>query len=109
MRFGSVVIRIFPMSIAGVTDLERNEILVSPFQNLFTMFDTLLHEFAHIVTGDDRHSSRWLELYRSLGGCLPHNSNFDREFRNIGNIPNIGNISGIQTMYALRLPLAPSL
>ena len=88
-----------PMHIKGVADLDTGDIIVSCFQSVSSLLDTIRHEFAHLIARDCGHSDLWERCYRRLGGQSHyHYRIFDRKFTNIGYIPNIGNISGVQNI-----------
>ena len=89
-----------PLYIRGIADLETNSIILSTRWS--NMWDTFLHELAHLIIRDRSHSQRWKECYANLGGKimgLNHHESIDNQFTNIGYMPNIGNISGIQNIY----------
>ena len=92
-----VKVSFLPLYIRGVADLEYNNIILSPFGDVY---DTFLHELAHLLIRDKSHSSRWEDCYRRLGG--KHRCR-DEDIANllidVGYMPNIGNISGIQNIY----------
>lgn len=93
-------IAMLPLYIRGVADLETDSIILSWKQSAKTVWDTVIHELAHLLVRDKRHSSAWLRCYEALGGSrTDHRELFDQMFLNIGYMPNIGNISGIQNIY----------
>lgn len=87
-------IHLAPLNIEGAAFLDTNDIFISTYSR--NMYDTLVHELAHIYSGERDHSPKWYNTYTNLGG-----KDYDNIDLNVGNIDvafNIGNITGMQNL-----------
>lgn len=100
-----MIIKILPFKhVRAFADVESREIFVSnDLMGSGDLFDSVVHEFAHITSGDPDHGNSFLARLSELGGSLPSETDHFKAVRRRLGIKssiaaNIGNISGIQNI-----------
>ena len=83
-----------PLNCSGMLNLETQTIFLSLRYNFLTLVDTIKHELAHIIHGNELHNNKWFDIYIALGGKMGRTEDF---YRNTF-VANVGNVTGIQNI-----------
>jgi len=99
-------IQILPFKyVNAITDMEANRIFLSAQLDSDQLSDTMMDEYAHLISGSPFHQSEWKKACLDNYGKIPiHSSAADEWIREIPSLGegkmanNIGNITGLQNM-----------